>query len=436
MGLEELAVILMTNLLECYIWNLFMRNFFDYKSMPVLTRNLCRFGIIAVMSLVNWMGRPLLNLTGILIVYTAAAYLLFEGNKGRLLYFNILETLLILFCEDMVVSLGGNYGSAYLIPDINAGKIVVLMVAKLFSLLLVYLVIRLMQGKLENKEASVPLPFLLCPVLSIALIRVVWQVTIYSAVEISAGERLMLIIICMLVAVFNIVILEIYNRNVQMQSQIMEQRLMQLRVRMESENYTQMEQVTQNYRQILHDINRYLTTLNYLAGENQNEKMQEIVRDICADISKAEETRYTPNGILNFILNEKKRRADELLIRMEILAEPLFHCGGIRDYDCISIMSNLLDNSLEAAEKCGEENRYITLHLFMDTDRSYAVIRLENGCEEKPVRYRGGFRTGKEDKAHHGFGIKHVKELVAANKGLIDFEAQEGRFTVTVCLPV
>lgn len=98
-----------------------------------------------------------------------------------------------------------------------------LKVAKLFSLLLVYLVIRLMQGKLKNKEASVPLPFLLCPVLSIMLIRVVWQVTIYSTAEISAGERLMLIIICMLVAVFNIVILEIYNRNVQMQSQIMEQ---------------------------------------------------------------------------------------------------------------------------------------------------------------------------------------------------------------------
>lgn len=436
MGLEELAVILMTNLLECYIWNLFMRNFFDYKSMPVLTRNSFRLGIIAVMSLVNWLGRPLFNLAGILVVYTAAAFILFEGNRRRLLYFNILEMLLILFCEDVVVGLGGNYGGVYLIPDINAGKIAALMVAKLSSLLLVYLVIRLMQGKLKNREASVPLPFLLCPVLSIALIRVVWQVTIYSAAEISAGERLMLIIICMLVAVFNIVILEIYNRNVQMQSQIMEQRLMQLRVRMESENYTQLEQVTQNYRQILHDINRYLNTLNYLAGENRNEKMQEIVRDICADISKAEETRYSSNGILNFILNEKKRRADELLIRMEILAEPGFHCGNIRDYDCISIMSNLLDNSLEAAEKCGEENKYIILHLFMDTDRSYAVIRLENGCSEKPVHHRGSFMTGKEDKTRHGFGIKHVRELVAANKGLIDFEVQDDRFTVTVCLPV
>jgi hypothetical protein len=310
------------------------------------------------------------------------------------------------------------------------------MVAKLFSLLLVYLVIRLMQGKLKNKEASVPLPFLLCPVLSIMLIRVVWQVTIYSTAEISAGERLMLIIICMLVAVFNIVILEIYNRNVQMQSQIMEQRLMQLRVRMESENYTQLEQVTQNYRQILHDINRYLNTLNYLACENRNEKMQEIVRDICADISKAEETRYSSNGILNFILNEKKRRADELSIRMDILAEPGFYCGEIRDYDCISILSNLLDNSLEAAEKCGDENRYVALHLFMDTDRNYAVIRLENGCVRMPVYDRGGFRTGKENKTRHGFGIKHVKELVAANKGLIDFEVQENRFTVTVCLPV
>lgn len=436
MGLEEFAVILMTNLLECYIWNLFMRNFFDFKHMPLFLRNLVRFGIVAVMSLINWLGSPICNLAGILLIYTTAAWVLFEGNRRRLLYFNILEMLLILFSEDAVISLGANYGNNYLIPDINAGKIVVLMVAKLFSLLLVYIVIRLMQGKVKNKEASVPLPFLLCPVLSIVLIRVVWQVTIYSDAEISAGERVLLIIICMLTAVFNIVILEIYNRNVQMQSQIMEQRLMQLRVRMESENYTQLEQVAQNYRQILHDINRYLNTLNYLAGEKQNEKMQEIVRDICADISKAEETRYSSNGILNFILNEKKRRADELSIRMDIFAEPGFYCGRIRDYDCISIMSNLLDNSLEAAEKCREENRYVVLRLFMDTDRSYAVIRLENGCEEKPVYDRGGFQTGKEDKMRHGLGIKHVKELVAANQGLIDFEVQENRFTVTICLPV
>ena len=166
MGLEELAVILMTNLLECYIWNLFMRNFFDYRSMPILTRNMARFGIVAVMSLINLVGSPPLNLAGILTVYTAAAYILFEGNRGRLFYFNILETLLLLFCEDVVVSLGGNSEGAFLILDITAGKIAMLMVAKLFSLLLVYLVIRLMQGKLKNKEASVPLPFLLCPVLS------------------------------------------------------------------------------------------------------------------------------------------------------------------------------------------------------------------------------------------------------------------------------
>ncbi|MFR8335503.1 MAG: GHKL domain-containing protein [Eisenbergiella massiliensis] len=121
---------------------------------------------------------------------------------------------------------------------------------------------------------------------------------------------------------------------------------------------------------------------------------------------------------------------------MDILAEPGFYCGEIRDYDCISILSNLLDNSLEAAEKCGDENRYVALHLFMDTDRNYAVIRLENGCTRMPVYDRGGFRTGKENKTRHGFGIKHVKELVAANKGLIDFEVQENRFTVTVCLPV
>lgn len=96
----------------------------------------------------------------------------------------------------------------------------------------------------------------------------------------------MLTVICALLAVFNIVILEIYNRNVQMQTQITEQKLLQQKNRMETENYAQLERVTQNYRQVLHDINRYLNTLSYLAGENQDDKIQEIVRDIHADISR------------------------------------------------------------------------------------------------------------------------------------------------------
>ena len=31
MGLEEMSVIILTNILECYIWNLFMRSFFNYR---------------------------------------------------------------------------------------------------------------------------------------------------------------------------------------------------------------------------------------------------------------------------------------------------------------------------------------------------------------------------------------------------------------------
>ena len=138
-----------------------------------------------------------------------SALYLFEGNRRQLLYFNIIEILIVIFCEDIVI--GAGYGGRYIIPDMNAGKFVVILAAKLFAILLVYAVIRLMQGRRQNKEASVPLPFLLCPALSLLLIRIVYQVTLYADVAVTAVERLMLTVICALLAVFNIVILEIYN---------------------------------------------------------------------------------------------------------------------------------------------------------------------------------------------------------------------------------
>ena len=404
MGLEEMSVIILTNVLECYIWNLFMRSFFNYRVNSTAQRIGMRAVILIFMSLVNCVGNVPVNLTGTVFIYMISALYLFEGNRRQLLYFNIIEILIVIFCEDIVI--GAGYGGRYIIPDMNAGKFVVILAAKLFAILLVYAVIRLMQGRRQNKEGSVPLPFLLCPALSLLLIRIVYQVTLYADVAVTAVERLMLTVICALLAVFNIVILEIYNRNVQMQTQITEQKLLQQKNRMETENYAQLERVTQNYRQVLHDINRYLNTLSYLAGENQDDKIQEIVRDIHADISRAEETHYSANGILNFILNEKKRRADSKGISMDIFVEPGFRAGNIKDYDFISIMSNLLDNSLEAAELCPEGERSIELKMFMDTDRSYAVIRLENSCLNKAVSGQGLFLTAKADRTRHGIGLK------------------------------
>lgn len=434
MGPEEVSVIIVTNILECYIWNLFMRSFFHYKMKNAALRLGIGGVILLFMSLVNCAGSVPVNLLGTVFIYMMSALLMFEGNRRQIIYFNIIEILLVIFCEDIVI--GAGYGGAYIIPDIDAGKIAVLLAAKLFALLLIYVVIRLMQGRLQNKEASVPLPFLLCPALSLILIRIVYQVTLYADVEVSAGERLMLTVICALLAVFNIILLEIYHRNVQMQAQITEQKLLQLKSRMETENYAQLEHVTQNYRQVLHDINRYLNTLSYLAGEKQNGKIQEIVRDIHADISKAEETHYSANGILNFILNEKKRKADSGRISMDIFVEPGFGAGEIKDYDFISIMSNLLDNALEAAERCPGDGRSIDLRMFMDTDRNYAVIRLENSCGEKAICRKGSFLTVKEDRTRHGIGLKHVRELIENNRGLIDFDIHADIFCVTVCLPV
>ena len=149
MGLEEVSVIIVTNILECYIWNLFMRSFFDYKMKNVTLRLGIRGIILLYMSLVNYAGSVPVNLLGTVFIYIISALLMFEGNRRQILYFNIIEILLVIFCEDIVI--GAGYGGTYIIPDIDAGKIAVILAAKLFAILLIYVVIRLMQGRLQNK---------------------------------------------------------------------------------------------------------------------------------------------------------------------------------------------------------------------------------------------------------------------------------------------
>lgn len=97
--------------------------------------------------------------------------------------------------------------------------------------------------------------------------------------------------------------------------------------------------------------------------------------------------------------------------------------------DISSLISNLLDNAIEAAEKT--EEPHIRMEIF--DYNAYHVIRVENNMSE-PVAPDDPLRTKKSEPALHGFGLKIIEDIAEKYDGNFIKKADGDHFTATVLI--
>lgn len=141
---------------------------------------------------------------------------------------------------------------------------------------------------------------------------------------------------------------------------------------------------------------------------------------------------WTNIPIVDAILNSKSQEARKQHIEIKINAEYPDGTGIASDDLCI-ILTNLLDNAIEASvkEAC-EEKRYIRITI--RRIQQMILIRTENNSPVPPRKKHRLFSTSKADSHYHGWGIKNVLQAARQYHGSASFDYQEGSFTATVML--
>ena len=107
---------------------------------------------------------------------------------------------------------------------------------------------------------------------------------------------------------------------------------------------------------------------------------------------------------------------------------------GIPDVDLVCMLSNLLDNAIEACRKVEPpEKRQIILKL---TQRAGCLfIRVENSKSGDPALKNGRLiGTTKENRGAHGLGGKIMQSIADRCGGTLEFQETEDRFTAIAML--
>lgn len=106
-----------------------------------------------------------------------------------------------------------------------------------------------------------------------------------------------------------------------------------------------------------HEFKNTITVLKSLIEEGQYEKMKEILNVQNTELVNNTNVFETGNRLINTILNTKYAEAREKGITFRFVLGDLSKLQ-IEDRDCIVILTNILNNAIEAAELCPEDNKY------------------------------------------------------------------------------
>ena len=197
----------------------------------------------------------------------------------------------------------------------------------------------------------------------------------------------------------------------------------------------QLEKKDEKHSEFIHNMSHYFIAIRELARIENCEEIVSLVEELNGKVTQNERIIYTNHKILNAVLSEKAGEAQEKQIDLEIYIEPILYLENVSDGDLVSMLGNLLDNALEAAEKCEGEKRKISLQIFMEKEGRVCVVKIVNCFVTPPVIKKSKFISGKKDPHMHGIGIKSVEKNIKKYGGYLQCLVEEEKFSAILIIP-
>ncbi len=174
-----------------------------------------------------------------------------------------------------------------------------------------------------------------------------------------------------------------------------------------------LEQNSSEIQRLQHDMKNHLIAISEAAKAHGDTDITDYISALSGKMMSAAE--YSQTGILSLdsIINYKLTQAEQSGIKVfsEIAVPKKM---AIKADDFVSIMSNLLDNAIEAVSKL-QDNKYISLSIRYT--RGMLFISIKNSFDGILKIKNGKIQTTKDNTNFHGIGLQSIKATVQKYQG-------------------
>lgn len=172
------------------------------------------------------------------------------------------------------------------------------------------------------------------------------------------------------------------------------------KVKNETAMYHSISENLEKQRKRTHEYKNQLAAINALAAEGAYQELRAYIGKIETLLQHRMDALDTNHVIVNAILNTRYREAVSKGIVFVLKVNDLSELK-MEEEDIVVILFNLLNNALEACERC--EDKQIKLKFVLEDGQ--AVISVKNSMAVEPVMENGALLTSKtKDPEEHGVG--------------------------------
>ena len=193
-------------------------------------------------------------------------------------------------------------------------------------------------------------------------------------------------------------------------------------------------QQQKNSQETIDIINRKCHDLKHQIRliQSQSAEWDDYLQEMQEAVSAMGAVYHTGNKALDYILQEKALLFQKYNIVFTCQADGSA-IAFMRSPDIYALFGNILDNAWESVLKESEDQRIISL-LIRRTGEGMTMIHLENQCSSKVLFDDGLPLTNKEDKIHHGFGVRSVRSIARQYHGEVLMREEGGLFVTDILL--
>lgn len=206
-------------------------------------------------------------------------------------------------------------------------------------------------------------------------------------------------------------------------------RLLKQQISLQTENYNALKKNYNVQRKATHEFERHIQVLRDLLDREEYDSAKNYVRTLQANRTLRIFCINSNNPVIDVVLNQKHQVAQENGITMRVQVNDLSSISYRTD-ELVVLLSNLLDNAIEACQRL--DGRREILCTILKEDSVYISIR---NTSNPVVIVNNEISTSKPDATEHGFGIPVVKYILEQLNAEYTFAYNDGWFQFVAEIP-
>ena len=418
---------ILANMADCFLMSRLMINWFEFRSKQYcFLKALLLFSLLMLVDCIAsfpfQFGSELFIIISFNLIILLFSIAFLDGNLSEKIFVTILCYVLMYFVNMPILALLSKIADIPIREFSNNSHCIERILCLIMTKLLYFLVTQaLLWIKRKQKYKFHKNEWFL--IISVLFITLLMNFSIFYLISYDNIRDYVCIAIAIMITLLDGIVFT-FVRKIHVASQDkLEKEQLSLQLQQLEQKYQEISILRHDFQNSIQCVQELIASANYEEALAYTENWKKRKINLIPSVVQ------TSSSVIDVVMNGKASEA--LTYGIEISLRMTAQIPKSLEFDMSVLLSNLLDNAIEASRKNPNNPQIITT---ISEVNGYYRIVIRNGIKDSVLQKNQELATEKSNPEAHGWGLRSVKGIVKKYDGMINLYEKNSMFFVDILL--